>query len=82
MSNDGDFMFVLQDGSLGIVFGPTQDSGWYINMPFFSQTPYDMRLSDQYDTMPAIIGINAKDGAKIASKRRRNVFNHLNLFLA
>ena len=59
---------VFQDGVLGIVFGPTQDAGWYTNMPFFSHTPYDQRLVDQYDTLPSIIGINTKDGAKKASE--------------
>lgn len=58
------------DGSLGIVWAPTQD-GIFYSLPtegFLSEMPEDYRRQNHFAKVPAIIGINAHDGAAIANR--------------
>jgi hypothetical protein len=55
---------------MGIVWAPTQDGGFYALKTdnYLSEMPEDLRRQNQFERVPAIIGINAHDGALIASK--------------
>lgn len=64
--------FREQDGprtSLSVVWGPTQDGGFYALRTelYLPEMPSDMRDQGNFEHVPAIIGINAQDGAEVAS---------------
>jgi hypothetical protein len=61
------YYFFIQDGALGVVWGPTQDGGYRNIYAFLPETPTDLRRQDLFDEVPLIIGLNSQDGAKIAS---------------
>jgi len=69
-------LFILssdeQDGTrthLGVVWAPTQDGGFYALKTelYLPEMPHDMRQQGNFERVPAIIGINAQDGAEVAS---------------
>jgi len=61
-----------QDGTrtdLSVVWAPTQDGGFYALKTelYLPEMPHDMRQQGNFERVPAIIGINAQDGAEVAS---------------
>lgn len=63
------------DGTLGIVWGPTQDGGYRGIDAFMPQTPTDMRRQGKFAEVPMIIGLNAQDGARKANESVRDLKN-------
>ena len=64
--------FCGQDGSrteLSVVWAPTQDGGFYALKTelYLPEMPHEMRQQGNFERVPAIIGINAQDGAEVAS---------------
>lgn len=57
---------------MGVVWAPTQDGGWHNPYPFLPMTPWDLRAQSNFDMVPMIIGINTQDGARKASKSKRD----------
>ena len=62
-----------QDGrrsNLSVVWAPTQDGGFYALKTelYLPEMPGDMRQQGNFEHVPGIIGINAQDGAEVASK--------------
>ena len=66
--DQGLLVFPDQDGSLGVVWAPTQDGGYRNIYSFLPETPADMRRQGKFAEVPIIIGLNSQDGAKIASQ--------------
>ena len=69
----GDLVFFQQDGTrtnLSVVWAPTQDGGFDSNKTeiYIPEMPSDMRQQGNFEHVPAIVGINAQDGAEVASK--------------
>jgi len=52
-----------------VVWAPTQDGGFYALKTeiYLPEMPHDMRQQGNFEHVPAIIGINAQDGAEVAS---------------
>lgn len=59
----------MQEGKLGVVWAPTQDGGFFALKTeiYLPEMPEDMRRQGLFEKVPAIIGINAQDGAQLAS---------------
>jgi len=55
--------------NLSVVWAPTQDGGFYALKTelYLPEMPHDMRQQGNFERVPAIIGINAQDGADVAS---------------
>ena len=53
---------------MGVVWAPTQDGGWYQTWPFLPMTPWDLRQQENFDMVPAIIGLNTHDGSRQAGQ--------------
>jgi len=64
--------FLDQDGvrtNLSVVWAPTQDGGFYALKTelYIPEMPSDLRQQGLFEHVPAIVGINAQDGAEVAS---------------
>ena len=63
------FCSLFQDGIFGPTFVPVQD-GLFYSIPtegFLPEAPDDYRREGIFARVPTIVGINANDGAQIAS---------------
>lgn len=56
--------------NLSVVWAPTQDGGFYALKTelYLPEMPHDMRQQGNFEHVPAIIGINAQDGAEVANR--------------
>ena len=52
-----------------MVWAPTQDGGFFALKTelYLPEMPSDMRQQGNFEHVPAIVGINAQDGAEVAS---------------
>lgn len=55
---------------MGVVWAPTQDGGFFALKTeiYLPEMPEDLRRQGLFEKVPAIVGINAQDGAKLASE--------------